>query len=156
MSNEITTLLKGLSQTRSSKAKLELLKKHKDNANLRRLVNYALNPYINFGVRDFAFENADKIDTDEALIDDVFTLLDKLHKREYTGNHAKDKLKEFADTHNYRLCYLLWTCLQKDLNCGVSFATIDKVFPDLIPQWNIAKAQPFEGQIDYPILAEEK
>jgi len=61
------------------------------------------------------------------------------------GDVAMSRIQALIHSHEeYRETIL--DILNKDLDCGISVKTINKVFPKLIPEFNVPLAKKYEGQ----------
>ena len=110
---------------------------------------YAYNPYYNYGITYTYIDMDPILEPCEAMFD----LLDKLIDKTYTGNAARMRVETFAVTHGN----LIKLIINKDLRCGVSATTFNKIHNGSIPQFNIqlAKEVPL-AKLEYPILAQLK
>lgn len=148
----------------SLKQKLAILQENKCNETLKLWIYYALNPYLTYGVRALTKASLVNSETEEPVCDsnylephkEFFNLLDNLHNRVFTGNLAKQKIESFFSKVDIKTVELFNSCLNKDIDCGVSITTINKVWPNLLPTFAIAKANPFNNTIPYPCVAELK
>ena len=83
----------------------------------------------------------------------MFDLLDDLIAKRLTGNAARDAIANFADLNGD----LIKLIVRKDLDCGVSATTFNKVIPGRIPQFKIQKAKEIPlNKIKFPCLAQIK
>lgn len=162
--NDTYAIWQRLRCTSSTKHKLEILQENKDNETLKLWIHYALNPYLTYGVRALTNQALVNSETEEHVdvsiysepYKEFFNLLDNLHNRVFTGNIAKKKIETFCSKVDAKTVELFNACLNKDINCGVSITTVNKVWPNLIPTFAIAKANPFNNTIPYPCVAELK
>lgn len=73
--------------------------------------------------------------------DSIFTILNKLVDRTYTGhealNYVQDLIKFIPDKYHQ----LLLNVIDKDLKCNVSTSLINKVKPDTVKTFSVALAQ---------------
>lgn len=84
----------------------------------------------------------------------MFSLLDKLLNREITGNQAREEVMTYAEANGD----LIKLICNKDLDCGASRTTLNKVFgKNFIPSFNVQRAVkvPIE-KINTPILGQLK
>jgi len=82
-----------------------------------------------------------------------FELLDALRTRQYTGDLARMKVHQ----HCIKYGGLIKLICNKDLDCGVSATTINKIYPGAVPvfQVQLAKEVPLK-KIKFPVNAEIK
>lgn len=84
------------------------------------------NPYVTFGVKQVP-DTVGVVDAENPW-QDMQDLLTKLHKRELTGNAARDAIEEMA----YRFDSVEWNhfvapVLRRDMRAGISDKTINKI-----------------------------
>lgn len=121
----------------------------------KAMFRYAYDKNFTFGLHFSALD----IEQMEALFPlqdpypEDFALLEKLRTREYTGHLAKAEVYK----HCRQFGPLVMLICNKDLDCGVTATTINKVIPGLIPQFKVqlAKEQPLE-KIKLPCYVETK
>ena len=105
-----------------------------------KLVVEALNPYRVFNVKKFdwpqAFANADDTYTR------FFDLLNQLHDRTLSGNAARAAIPAVLGCFTERTAKVLARVLLKDLKCGATSSTFEKVYPGLsIPKFELMGAE---------------
>lgn len=162
--NEVYGIWYKLKVNSSTKHKLAILQENKDNETLKLWIYYALNPYLTYGVRALTKQALCNSETEEPVgvgiysdpHKEFFNLLDNLHNRVFTGNLAKQKIESFFSKVDIKTVELFNACLNKDIDCGISTTTVNKVWSNLIPTFAIAKANPFNNTIPYPCVAELK
>ena len=84
------------------------------------------NTYITFGVKQIP-DTIGIVDAENPY-DDYFDLLDKLYRRELTGNDARDDISEMSerfDSDEWNL--FLAPILRRDMRSGISLTTINKI-----------------------------
>lgn len=111
---------------------------------------YAYHPDKQFGINRLTDSHHEIGEPSEAM----FNLLDKLEKRELTGNAAFEAVKEFMIDHGSLIALIC----RKDMNCGVTATTLNKVFGSgFIPQFKVqlAKEVPV-NHIHYPVVGQIK
>jgi len=110
---------------------------------------YAYNNYFVFNMkfRDFNLNNLG------APTDHMFRILDDILDKKYRGNEAKNVVNKFAKEYGD----LIKLIINKDLRCGVTATTFNKVHPDSIAQFKVqlAKEVPIDT-LEYPLLAQIK
>jgi ATP-dependent DNA ligase len=114
----------------------------------KKVLYYAYNPYMNYGISNVV-PTEELGDANEG----IFYLLDKLANRKITGSAARKELQHYAEIYGH----LIYLICRKNLNCGISVKTINKVFPRFIPEFNVqlAKEVPLVN-LRYPVLAQIK
>lgn len=84
------------------------------------------NPYVTFGVKQIP-DTIGIVDAENPH-DEFFDLLDKLYRRELTGNDARDAIGEIAyrfDSDEWNL--FLAPILRRDMRSGISSTTVNKI-----------------------------
>ena len=129
----------------SKKYKQEVLKKYKDDEDIKRYLKIAFDPYTVYGIsykklsKDFGY-NGER----EGL--NVFELFDYLAEHN-TGSTAEiiecQLALGYAAACDLESSFILTKLICKDLSIGVEAKTINSVIPDLIPTFNVQLAQKF-------------
>jgi hypothetical protein len=129
----IYDILNLLSSTSSSLEKINILTQHKDNELLKKVFRCALDPYTQYHVKKTpkvkSFSGEFKLN--EALD----SIIDNLSTRKVTGNAAVNLYTKLLFSLSEQDAKVLTYVINRDLRCGVSVATINKVFPNLIPTY---------------------
>lgn len=124
--------------------KQAILSENMGNPVLKNLLYVAYNPYVQFYVKKIPetthIDHADRA-TDYMLHYTQFLqLLVDLSKRHITGNAALEAVTQFFNTCNEYEYKWYTKVLQKDLKIGIAIAGINKVFPKLIPTYEVMLA----------------
>lgn len=144
--------LKSISSTNE---KLDYLKSNSDNETLKRVLFYAYNPLYNYYVKEFetpkVFDNSEKFES-------IFECLDKLRKREVTGNNARNLLTSCASKLNVYDAEILSMIIQRDVDCGINVKSINKVFPNFIPSIPYQRCSLMDkvNRIKFPAFVQKK
>ena len=129
----------------SKKYKQEVLKKFKDDEDIKRYLKIAFDPYTVYGIsykklsKDFGY-NGEREDLH------VFELFDYLaeHNTGSTAEIVECQLAlGYAATYDLESSYILTKLICKDLSIGVEAKTINSVIPGLIPTFNVQLAQKY-------------
>lgn len=129
----------------SKKYKQEVLKKYKDDEDIKRYLKIAFDPYTVYGIsykklsKDFGY-NGEREDLN------VFELFDYLAEHN-TGSTAEiiecQLALGYAATYDLESSFILTKLICKDLSIGVEAKTINSVMPGLIPTFDVQLAQKF-------------
>ena len=140
---EVKKFVEEMRATSSSNEKVEILKQQSDF--IKQVLEYTYNPYKQYHVTSKTCKkNSDKISyTDYTLFD----LLDKLTNRDVTGHAAIELVNRFA-TKNVDWD-IIYDIIDKDLKIRTGAKVINKAFPNLIPEFNVALAQEYKGKCDW-------
>ena len=156
--SDIYSIINELYLTSSRKEKEAILTREKNNTLLTRVLSSAYNPHINYYIKQIPgipYEAAIKISLNHAL-----DKLDAIVNRSVTGNAAIARLAQILGELNERDRRVLEMVVLKDLRCGVSEATINKIWKGLIPTYPCLLASSDEpkarAKIKFPALAQEK
>ena len=120
------------------------------------LVKEAQDPYRVFGVKKYnkpkSYASAD------ATSDFFIALLNDLHARSLTGNAARDAVTATLGLYTEETATYLARVLNKDLKAGFSETTVNKVFPGLVPVFDVMLAQKIDDKYKwkFPAQAEYK
>ena len=142
----IIDILSELKSTAGSNAKKAILETHRDSDLLKRVLRYGLDPFTPFNV-----VKVPKV-TDRLLCEDpederwlaFFEVADACATREVTGNSAVAALHGVFSAVPQEEERWMRKILKKHLAIGASTKTVNKVFPDLVPTFEVALAQKFE------------
>lgn len=141
----IFEILNTLASDNGRNFKIDYLKQHKDNELLKRVVRLALDPYTQFFIRKIPdyFPNPDYT----SPLDLVLDQLEHLSNRNVTGNAAIEHLTACLQSVHHTDAQVIERIISKDLKCGVSDSTANKVWPGLIPTYPCMLCSPFEQKL---------
>ncbi len=77
--------------------------------------------------------------------DQVETMLDRLTSRTVTGNAARTEVENLLNLLTADEAQVIINLLKGDLRCGISVATINKMFPDTIPEYPYQRCSLMKG-----------
>jgi len=141
----IDKILNELAATSSRLEKEAILRNNIDNALLKRVCFLALDPFTNFYVRkipNYIPNNSEGISLKFAL-----DSIGDLSKRIVTGNAAITHLKSNLEALSAEDAKVLERVIEKDLRCGVSEATVNKIWPNLVPTYPCMLASGYEDRL---------
>lgn len=155
----IFSIFKNLEATSSRNEKISILQSNADDVLLKRVLVYALDPFKNFYIRKipaYTPANANQADT----LDAVISSLDVLVSREVTGNAAIAHLTKLLSSLTDEDSNILERIVSKDLRCGVSDSTVNKVWKNLIPSYPCMLCSGYEDKLiermSFPAYAQLK
>ena len=136
---EVINIINQLRNESSINGKIKILKDNKDNELLKKVLEYTYNPFKKYGVTEKVL-----IPTNEEFNNiELFQLLDLL-----SNSNINDSLRktvnsflgsiQFKEERDLYVCMLL-----KDLKIGCNSKTINKVWKDLIPSFNVMLADKY-------------
>lgn len=155
---DVFDILNKLAVTSSRLDKEAILKYEKNNELLKAVIVAALNPMLNYYIR--------KIPKYETAIKPMLTLeqglkkLDKLSLREITGNAAIEYLALLLSELRAGDAKAVERVIEKDLRCGVSEKTVNKIWPKLIPEYPVMLCDQYDDKtierIKFPAFCQLK
>jgi DNA ligase 1 len=141
---ELKQFIEKMRATSSSLDKVEILKKQSNF--IKEVLEYTYSPYKQYNVTSETCKKNSKL-VEMGPITPLFKLLDKLSNREATGHDAIKLVNRFAQSDdNFNLIYNI---IDKDLKIRAGSKVINKAFPNLIPEFNVALAQEYKGKCDW-------
>lgn len=148
-----------LSSNPSRNFKVEFLSQRKEDNVLRKIVFLALDPFTQFYIRKipkYTPANSNQADS----LDSVLDSLSMLSSRQVTGNAAIDYLSKLLSSLTEDDAKVLERIIKKDLSCGVSVATVNSVWKNLIPEFPVMLCSVFEqklvDKISFPAIVQRK
>lgn len=166
----VIDILEQLESDNSRLFKEDVLGSNKGNELLRRVFSLVGDPYVNFYVSKFrsSKEFSDHDDDDTVVGSFIKLLTEELATRQLTGNAAKRAIEQFFLNLDERQTKWCTRILLKNLRCGVSAATVNKVWPGTIVGFSVQLAESLKTQhdpdngiiikdhISYPVRVEPK
>ena len=140
----IFNIIKQLESDNSRLAKEAILTKNKDNKLLQRVFFLALDPFTQFYIRKIPEYNTSNTSAE------LSTALDKLNAlstRAVTGNAGIDHLRKILEMVNADDAKIIERIIGKDLKCGVSDKTANKIWKNLIPEYPCMLASGFDEKL---------
>ena len=140
---ELKEFVDKMQATSSSLDKVEILKQQPEF--IKKILEYTYNPYKQFYVTSkTCIKNKYKIKKDYFGEDiDLFETLDQLTTRKVTGHDAIELVNGF----NFHVGEGIYDIIDKDLKIRTGAKVINKAFPGLIPEFNVALAQNYEPKL---------
>lgn len=142
----VNNILMQLASDNGRKFKEELLLSHKDNDMLKRTVQLALDPTVNFYIRKIPSYTPV---TPVWSLGEAFVQLNALSNRVVTGNAAIEHLANILSHLDENDAEVVKKIIAKDLRCGVQESTANKVWKGLIPEFPYMRcALPKHAKMD--------
>lgn len=142
----IYEILNELSSTSSRLEKEAILKREKDNELLKKVFFLAYDPFTQFYQRKIpAYTSARSEQAD--TLDSVLDSLKVLSNRESTGNAGIEFLTKLLSSLVEGDSKVLERVIQKDLKCGASESTANKVWPGLVHEYPCMLCTPFDQKL---------
>ena len=142
----VAEILENVKITPGANSKKAILESHRDNKLLINALKFGLDPFTPFNI-----VKVPKVKTrlesplsEDNAWNEFFTILGECSSRAVTGNAAIDRVYTcFSSVHEADEVWMR-KILKKHLAIGASTKTVNKVFPSLIPTFDVALAQKFE------------
>lgn len=146
--SRLENLIKELKQTDSKDEKKSILFKYQD---LRRILSIIYDKNYRFNITgDNILNHYEEKDIPETGYSPyLYSLLDDLRNRKISGKYALDCCAEFIEEY-IEFKDTIVKLFNKDLKCGVSTYTIEKVFNEIISSFKIPLANKYKrGVCDF-------
>lgn len=154
----IYKILTDLEATNSRLEKEKILQEQKPNTLLQIVLIAALNPHVNFYIKKIPpYTPATK--NNESLAWALTALVD-LSSRTKTGNEGIAHLAHILSSLDEEDAIVIERIIQKDLRCGVSEATVNKIWKGLIPSYPVMLASGYDEKLiqkmQFPAIVQTK
>ena len=141
---ELTEFIELMRATSSATDKVEIIKQ--SSPFIHKVLEYTYNPYKQYYVTSKTCKkNSGKFKYNTHK--DVFSLLDDLTNRVYTGHDAIHQINGFEMAVDGG--ELVYKIIDKDLGIRVGDSIINKAIPGLIPAFKVALAKEYESKCDW-------
>lgn len=156
----ILDILEDLASNNSRLYKEKILTDNADNELLKRVINLALDPFVQFYIRKIPDYT---LNLNPKKQDDLNTTLNRLgllSSRTLTGKAGIEHLKIVLESVSPADAKVIERIIAKDLKCGVSEATVNKIWTDLIPSYPCMLASAYDqklvDKVKWPAIAQLK
>ena len=144
---KLEEILDLISKTKGSIAKSEILREHIDNLWLKKVLRYGLDQMMPFHI--VKVPKVKDRDRDGHLSEPFrwglfFHTADRCAFRQVTGNEAIDEMHAVFEKVTAEEEKWMRKILQKRLSIGVATKSVNKIWPDLVPTFEVSLAQKFE------------
>ena len=155
----INEIFETLASDNSRNFKIDYLRANSDNETLREVIRLALDPFTNFFIRKipkYTPAKDNQADSLSSVVDSLYIL----STRQLTGNAAIDFLTKLLSSLTESDAKVLEKIIQKDLKCGVSRATVNVVWDNLIPEYPVMLCSGSDdklvSKLEFPVMVNEK
>ena len=147
----VTDILEQICSTRGSIAKSDILKEHIDNLWLKKVLRYGLDQMMPFHI--VKVPKVKVVDRQPQLNlrgrnhhqwGEFFYVVDRCASREITGNEAINEMVTVFQKSTAVEEKWMRKILQKKLSIGLATKSVNKIWPGLIPVFEVALAQQFD------------
>lgn len=146
MNKEIEQVISIINQLRnesSTNSKLEILNQNKDNVTLQKVLKYTYDPFKKYGMSEKSLIDIPHI-ADFTI--NIFELLDILSESNINDSLKVTTNSFISSIENKEEVDLYKCMLLKDLKIGVNSKSINKIFKDLIPVFDVMLAESYFKQ----------
>lgn len=140
-----------LQSASGANTKIAILKKYRDNEWFRNFLYYALNPLLSYNLSEKTIRDACKGNPKgirQMFFKDIFDCCEYLSRLrgidDATTRQVAALLSSYQDTEREIYTKLL----AKTIRLGVTAKTVNKIIPNLIPEWEVQQAFPIDK---YPV-----
>jgi DNA ligase 1 len=158
----ITDTLDSIASTSSRKEKEALLQEVAESKYadaFKKLFLACYDPRTDYYIKDFDYEVSEQEQSLMTLSDAIDSLYN-LSNRIFTGNQARQWLTTQFQLLNAEDQSVLYRIIQRDLRCGISATTINKIFPNLIYQHPYMRCDALTEKtiknIEFPCISQVK
>lgn len=137
---KVLEILNEIELDSSKNSKIDIITKYKDNEVFKKTLELAYNSNILFYVKDLP-ENIDH--SCLITLETAFGKLEPVINRKITGHSALNHIIEILSCVGEEDAEVIKRVIGKDLRCGISAKTINKVIPKLIPE------TPYMGAVSF-------
>lgn len=157
--SKMLNILQQLESTSSRNEKIDILKNLTtiESDMFQYMAHQALDPRFDYYIKNFDMPDyyLGTLSLDFALM-----FLNDLDQRLITGNEARDKLYEIMSKLTEEDAEVFKRVVKRDLRCGVSAKTINKVWPDAVYIHPYMRASSFStknlSKLKYPCISQTK
>lgn len=156
----IKDILDDLAGNASRLYKEDILKQNIDNETLKQVIVLALNPFIQFYIRKIPDYTLNLDPKKQDTLDNAMRRLTMLSSRTLTGKAGIEHLNIVLSSVCPADAMVIERIIAKDLKCGVSDATVNKIWPGLIPSYPCMLASAYDqklvDKVKWPAFAQLK
>lgn len=149
----ILKILAEVSDTASRNEKEAILTRNADNATLQKVFVAAYNPFINYYIKKIP---AYKRNGENKGLPWALEQLKDLSSRKVTGGAASDHLLNVLESLHEYDAEVIHRIIDRDLRIGCSDSTANKVWPGLIPTFDVMLAHKDISRITFPCYGQIK
>lgn len=124
--------------------KADILRQNLDNSVLKSLLFLTYNPFLVYNVKKIPKYTPGEVNDTRGNLLLFIDLLKKLKDRVVTGNEALDTIQNFFSGCTEQEYTWYSRVLQKDLKIGLADKGINRVFPNLVPVYEVLLADKLE------------
>lgn len=146
MDNELEILLE-VSEKQGTLEKLDFLKENYENERLKKILFLTFNPLNVFGISSKKLEKEIKIEPNFKT-SDLVEMLEYLEKNNTGSDQVIANIQYFIATQDEKYIDIIKNIISKSLTIGVNAKNLNKVWKDLIPDYEVQQGERLEQNID--------
>ena len=158
--DSVFDILNSIASDNSRLHKERVMRANVDNEEFKEACRLALDPFVNFYIKKIPEYT---INTNPKKMDPLrqaMRRLSLLSDRTLTGHAGIDHLRIVLESVGGSDAQVIERIIAKDLKCGVSDATVNKIWPDLIPEYPCMLASAYDqklvDRVKWPAIAQLK
>ena len=155
----VFNIIESIASTSSRLEKEAILRENADNDILKEVFRLAYDPFTQFYIRKIPKYNSAQPNQADTL-DSVISSLAMLSSRQVTGNAAIEYLTKLLSSLIENDSKVLELIIGKDLRCGASASTANKIWPNLIHEYPCMLCSPSDektlSKIKWPAMVQLK
>ena len=155
----ILSILNEIAANPSTKAKEAIIRREKDNADLRETFAAAYNPMITYNIRkipDYTPHGKPDNVGHSALDFAIFSLKSDIASRKYTGGKASERLAQILSGLTKDDATVIERIIDRDLRCGASDSLASRVWKGIVPTFDVMLSHKDISGIKFPAYAQIK
>ncbi len=127
--------------------KIEIIRTYKDNKRLKEILFYTFNPLLVFGISTKKIEKEIQL-TPNFEANDICELLQYLKDNNTGTDQVICNVQNFLNKQNPKYRAILVDIITKSLTLGINAKSINKVWSDFIPDYEVQQGERLENNID--------
>ena len=153
----VSEIIADIKAESSKLKKIEILKSQIDNRELKQALYLTYNDYIQYFIKKIpAYEESNSFNC-ISLTSALKDLEEIIAARKKTGKDAKMLLAFLLENVVAEDAGILEKVIARSMDCGMSTSTINKVWPGLIPTFDVMLCSSFDrDRVLYPCMVQEK
>lgn len=137
-----------LIEAKGSRNKAQVIRDNSDDDDFKNLLYYSLNPLLSYKVSERTLREPEEISTELFFFSNIFECCDYLSRLRATDRATVSQVKALLNTYEDEERELYIKLLSKTLRLGVTASSVNKIIPNLIPEWEVQQSYSFSK---YPI-----
>lgn len=137
-----------LINTSGMKEKQNVIKEYSNDEDFRKLLYYSLNPLITYNLSESTLTNKCSQEYDAESFRNIFDCCEYLSSLRGADNSTIDRVRMWLYSLPEKERTIYTKLLSKTLRLGVTAKTVNKIIPNLIPEWEVQQSFPIEK---YPL-----